>query len=111
MIPISRRRFAASLGAGLALGAVCPPAAAQASLHLVLTLSQKPTDLLTTGEEFGHVLGKLVGIPVRVTVASDYAAVIEALRDYPAASTALLVTIAMVMLVDALSSRLRARLV
>jgi ABC-type phosphate/phosphonate transport system permease subunit len=31
--------------------------------------------------------------------------------DYPAASTALLVTIAMVMLVDALSSRLRARLV
>jgi phosphonate transport system substrate-binding protein len=81
MIPISRRRFAASLGAGLALGAVCPPAAAQASLHLVLTPSQKPTDLLTTGEEFGHVLGKLVGIPVRVTVASDYAAVIEALRN------------------------------
>jgi ABC-type phosphate/phosphonate transport system permease subunit len=31
--------------------------------------------------------------------------------DYPAASTALLVTIAMVMVVDALSSRLRARLV
>src|SRR5512145_615213 len=81
MIPISRRWFAASLGAGLALGAVCPPAAAQASLHLVLTPSQKPTDLLTTGEEFGHVLGKLVGIPVRVTVASDYAAVIEALRN------------------------------
>jgi phosphonate transport system substrate-binding protein len=81
MIPISRRRFAASLGAGLALGAVSPPAVAQASLHLVLTPSQKPTDLLRTGEEFGHVLGKLVGIPVRVTVASDYAAVIEALRN------------------------------
>ena len=55
--------------------------AAQASLHLVLTPSQKPTDLLTAGEEFGRVLGRLVGAPVRVTVASDYAAVIEALRN------------------------------
>ena len=51
------------------------------SLHLVLTPSQKPTDLLATGEEFGRLLGRLVGIPVRVTVASDYAAVIEALRN------------------------------
>ena len=50
-------------------------------LHLVLTPSQKPTDLLATGEEFGRVLGRLVGRPVRVTVASDYAAVIEALRN------------------------------
>ena len=50
-------------------------------LHLVLTPSQKPTDLLATGEEFGKVLGGLVGMPVRVTVASDYAAVIEALRN------------------------------
>jgi phosphonate transport system substrate-binding protein len=57
------------------------PAAAQSSLHLVLTPSQKPTDLLATGEEFGRVLGGLVGVPVRVTVASDYAAVIEALRN------------------------------
>ena len=31
--------------------------------------------------------------------------------DYPAASTTLLVTVAMVMVIDALSSRLRARLV
>ena len=56
-------------------------AAAQSPLHLVLTPSQKPTDLLATGEEFGRVLGGLVGVPVRVTVASDYAAVIEALRN------------------------------
>ena len=50
----------------------------------MLTPSQKPTDLLATGEEFGQVLGKLVGVPVRVTVASDYAAVIEALRNHTA---------------------------
>jgi phosphonate transport system substrate-binding protein len=51
------------------------------SLHLVSTPSQKPTDLLASGERFGTALGKLVGIPVRVTVASDYAAVVEALRN------------------------------
>jgi len=55
--------------------------AADAPLHLVLTPSQKPTDLLAAGEEFGRVLGGLVGVPVRVTVASDYAAVVEALRN------------------------------
>jgi phosphonate transport system substrate-binding protein len=58
-----------------------PTWAADPPLHLVLTPSQKPTDLLATGEEFGRVLTKLAGIPVRVTVASDYAAVIEALRN------------------------------
>ena len=81
MRPISRRRFTATLAtAALALGAG-PAARAQSSLHLVLTPSQKPTDLLATGEEFGRVLGRLAGTPVRVTVASDYAAVIEALRN------------------------------
>ena len=50
-------------------------------VHLVLTPSQKPTDLLAAGEEFGAVLGRMAGVPVRVTVASDYAAVIEALRN------------------------------
>lgn len=59
-------------------------ATADTPLHLVLTPSQKPTDLLATGEEFGRVLGALVGVPVRVTVASDYAAVIEALRNHTA---------------------------
>jgi phosphonate transport system substrate-binding protein len=65
----------------LTLAALVGPAAAQSSLHLVLTPSQKPTDLLATGAEFGRVLGELVGVPVRVTVASDYAAVVEALRN------------------------------
>jgi phosphonate transport system substrate-binding protein len=64
-------------GVGLGVGRV----AAQAGLHLVLTPSQKPTDLLAAGEAFGVALGKLVGLPIRVTVASDYAAVIEALRN------------------------------
>ena len=79
MTALSRRRFTVTLALGLALGAT--PAVAQSSLHLVLTPSQKPTDLMATGEEFGQVLGKLVGVPIRVTVASDYAAVIEALRN------------------------------
>ena len=57
------------------------PASAQTSLHLALTPSQKPTDLLVAGEAFGAALGKLVGVPIRVTVASDYAAVVEALRN------------------------------
>jgi phosphonate transport system substrate-binding protein len=57
------------------------PVSAQPALHLVLTPSQKPTDLLTAGEEFGKVLGELAGVRVRVTVASDYAAMIEALRN------------------------------
>ena len=66
----------------LALSAAGPGTALAADrLHLVLTPSQKPTDLLTTGEEFARTLTKLTDIPVRVTVASDYAAVIEALRN------------------------------
>lgn len=64
------------------LATVVPAAAdAQDRLHLVLTPSQKPTDLLAAGEDFGKALGQLVGVPIRVTVASDYAAVIEALRN------------------------------
>jgi phosphonate transport system substrate-binding protein len=57
------------------------PARAATPVHLVLTPSQKPTNLLEAGEEFAQVLAKLVGVPFRVTVASDYAAVIEALRN------------------------------
>jgi phosphonate transport system substrate-binding protein len=77
-----RRAFAQGLATALVL--IAGSAGAADRLHLVLTPSQKPTDLLATGEEFGHVLGKLVGVPVRVTVASDYAAVIEALRNHTA---------------------------
>jgi len=79
MTSLTRRTFAHGITTALALAAV--PAGAADRLHLVLTPSQKPTDLMATGEEFGQVLGKLVGVPVRVTVASDYAAVIEALRN------------------------------
>src|SRR5262249_62335438 len=79
MTSLSRRTFGRGLVATLA--AAARPAAAADRLHLVLTPSQKPTDLLATGEEFGQVLGALVGLPVKVTVASDYAAVIEALRN------------------------------
>jgi len=79
-----RRHLATSniLAVGLlAVASLAGPATAQTSLHLVLTPSQKPTDLLVSGEAFGAALGKLVGVPVRVTVASDYAAVVEALRN------------------------------
>jgi phosphonate transport system substrate-binding protein len=76
-------RIVAILALSVLAGAVGGPRASLGAdgLHLVLTPSQKPTDLLATGEEFGRVLGGLTGIPVRVTVASDYAAVIEALRN------------------------------
>ena len=74
--------LALALICGLGVAGVPGPAgAADQTLHLVLTPSQKPTDLLVAGEEFGRALGALVGTPVRVTVASDYAAVIEALRN------------------------------
>ena len=70
------------LVAGILLAALGGrPALAQSSLHLALTPSQKPTDLMVAGEAFGAALGKLVGVPIRVTVASDYAAVVEALRN------------------------------
>jgi phosphonate transport system substrate-binding protein len=76
-----RRAFIHHAAAGFVAALAAVEARAQASLHLVLTPSQKPTDLLSAGEEFAQALGKLVGTPVRVTVASDYAAVIEALRN------------------------------
>lgn len=79
MPTITRRRVLVAL---LAAGGM--PVAARAAdrpIHLVLTPSQKPTDLLAAGEDFGRVLGQLADLPVRVTVASDYAAVIEALRN------------------------------
>jgi phosphonate transport system substrate-binding protein len=78
MIALDRRRFLLITAFSLLAR---PTWAADPPLHLVLTPSQKPTDLLATGDEFGRVLTKLTGIPVRVTVASDYAAVVEALRN------------------------------
>jgi phosphonate transport system substrate-binding protein len=78
MITLDRRGFLLTM---MSLALAPSARAADAPLHLVLTPSQKPTDLLATGEEFGKTLGRLSGVPVRVTVASDYAAVIEALRN------------------------------
>src|SRR5712664_3917899 len=74
------------LGVLLVAAVTCaaPTGVTAQPLHLVLTPSQKPTDLLAAGEEFGQALGKLYGGAVRVTVASDYAAVIEALRNHTA---------------------------
>jgi len=69
------------LGLLIAIACLTPASAVAQPLHLVLTPSQKPTDLLSAGDEFGQALAKLYGEPVRVTVASDYAAVIEALRN------------------------------
>ncbi|MGH6689368.1 MAG: phosphate/phosphite/phosphonate ABC transporter substrate-binding protein [Gammaproteobacteria bacterium] len=77
-------RLALALATLVCVGAADPAPGADKPLHLVLTPSQKPTDLLAAGEEFGRVLGGLVGTPIRVTVASDYAAVIEALRNQTA---------------------------
>jgi phosphonate transport system substrate-binding protein len=74
-------RLVLALVVACGLGVAGSVGAADKPLHLVLTPSQKPTDLLVAGEEFGRALGALVGTPVRVTVASDYAAVIEALRN------------------------------
>ena len=75
------RRRAFVVGVVLATAAPRWVRAAGGALHLVLTPSQKPTDLLAAGEEFGRVLAARAGLAVRVTVASDYAAVIEALRN------------------------------
>ena len=58
----------------------CGLAGQPASLTLALTPSQNPTSLQEAGEEFASALAKLVGMPVKVSVASDYAGVIEALR-------------------------------
>jgi len=80
--PMIARTLALLALCTLAPSAIAPDAAGAADgLHLVLTPSQKPTDLLATGDEFAKVLTKLTAIPIRVTVASDYAAVIEALRN------------------------------
>ncbi|TMQ14829.1 MAG: phosphate/phosphite/phosphonate ABC transporter substrate-binding protein [Candidatus Rokuibacteriota bacterium] len=81
--PAMRALVGCTVLLALAVALAVPGAApgAEPTLHLVLTPSQKPTDLLAAGDEFGRVLGRLVGMPVRVTVASDYAAVIEALRN------------------------------
>src|SRR5258708_14492273 len=80
---MTRRALFLALLLGMPVGASLL-GAADRPLHLVLTPSQKPTNLLAGGEQFAKALGELAGVPVRVTVASDYAAVIEALRNQTA---------------------------
>jgi phosphonate transport system substrate-binding protein len=50
-------------------------------LRLVLTPSQSPTSLQESGEKFARVLTHLMGMSVKVLIASDYAGVVEALRS------------------------------
>jgi phosphonate transport system substrate-binding protein len=77
---VQRRALFAVLMSAVILGPGVA-AAADRPLHLVLTPSQKPTNLLAAGEQFAKALGDLAGVSIRITVASDYAAVIEALRN------------------------------
>ena len=50
-------------------------------LVLALTPSKDPTVLQDVAEPLAQALGKSLGIPVKVYVASDYAGVVEALRS------------------------------
>jgi phosphonate transport system substrate-binding protein len=50
-------------------------------LTLALTPSRDPTALQEAGEAFARTLTRLIGHPMRVFVASDYAGVVEALRS------------------------------
>ena len=68
--------FVIAMGAATAAGA-----GASETLTLALTPSQSPTALQQVGDEFGAALSRLLKMPVKVYVASDYAAVIEALRS------------------------------
>jgi ABC-type amino acid transport system permease subunit len=94
--------------AALLLAGWITVAAAQGSLHLVLTPSQKPTDLLAAGREFGEVLAKL------------YSEAIEGIDPGPVdaitatgASRLQILRFGVLpqVLPDGISSRLRARLV
>jgi phosphonate transport system substrate-binding protein len=80
--PRAVRALAAAL-AGVALlaatGARAP--AADAPLTLALTPSRDPTSLQEAGDAFAQAITKLSGVPVRARVASDYAGVVEALRN------------------------------
>src|SRR4029077_15068220 len=73
--PMIARTLACLTLWALALSAIAPGSALAADgLHLVLTPSQKPTDLLATGDEFAKDLTKLSAIPVRVSGAPASAA-------------------------------------
>ena len=77
-----RRQLLAGLLAAAAF-AVTPgrAAAADAPLTLALTPSRDPTALQEAGDAFARALTRLSGVPIRARVASDYAGVVEALRN------------------------------
>ena len=81
---IHRRLLVASLVGALAgrlLLAGTPAAAADAPLTLALTPSRDPTALQEAGDAFVRTITRLSGVPMRAKVASDYAGVVEALRN------------------------------
>jgi phosphonate transport system substrate-binding protein len=82
---MKRRRLLAATLVTVLAGAVPvggPPAAAtDAPLILALTPSRDPTALQEAGDAFVRALTRMSGVPVRAKVASDYAGVVEALRN------------------------------
>ncbi len=86
MLGVMRRRIVLRLVLATIVAALggAPACRAAEPLHMVLTPSQKPTNLMAAAPDFAQALGKLIGMPVRVTVASDYAGVVEALRNHTA---------------------------
>ncbi len=70
-----------SLGMALALIGSVASSAATEGLVLALTPSQDPTALQEHGKAFAEALAKLIGVPIKIYIASDYAGVIEALRN------------------------------
>ncbi len=80
-----RRRVLVARLVGVLVGplllAGTPAAAADAPLTLALTPSRDPTALQEAGDAFVRTITRLSGIPMRAKVASDYAGVVEALRN------------------------------
>ena len=80
--PRAVRALAAALaGVALLVAAFALAPAADAPLTLALTPSRDPTSLQEAGDAFARAITKLSGVPVRARVASDYAGVVEALRN------------------------------
>jgi len=80
-----RRRLLAAALVTVLVGAVpvggATAVAADAPLILALTPSRDPTALQEAGDAFVRTLTRLSGVPMRAKVASDYAGVVEALRN------------------------------
>ncbi|WP_028240431.1 putative selenate ABC transporter substrate-binding protein [Stutzerimonas azotifigens] len=65
--------------AGLALSLCFPPAQAQDVLRVSAIPDEAPTELIRKFEPLGSYLEQQLGMPVKFTPVSDYAAVVEAL--------------------------------